>query len=93
MQLPQSIPEVLETLTRQEINVLKLVIAGLTNQKIADELGVSLLTIKSHRRHISLKAAVKGVTEIRKFVREAAPHLKNTTFLLLFYYLSRIAGA
>ena len=93
MQLPKSIPEVLETLTRQEINVLKLVIAGLTNQQIAAELDVCLLTIKSHRRHIRLKAAVKGVTEIRKFVREATPHLKNTTFLLLFYYLSRIAGA
>ena len=46
MQVPKSIPEVLETLTRQEIIVLKLVIDGLTNQKIAAELDVCLLTIK-----------------------------------------------
>ena len=93
MEAPKSIPEILGTLTRQEIIVLKLAADDLTNQKIAAELGVSLLTIKSHRRHISLKAGVKGVAEIRKFIREATPYLKNTTFLLLFYYLSRIVGA
>jgi DNA-binding CsgD family transcriptional regulator len=92
MPTPKSIPSVLDTLTRQELIVLKLAADDLTNQKIAEALNVSLLTIKSHRRNISQKAAVKGVVAIRKFVREATPYLKNTTFLLLFCYLSRIVG-
>ena len=72
MEAPNSIPSVLESLTRQEMKVLKLVAESLTNQKIADALGISLITVKSHRQHIAQKADVKGTIEIRKFVREAA---------------------
>ena len=83
MQNPNSIPEILESLTKQEMKVLLFVIEGSTNQQIADALDVCLITVKSHRQHIAHKAGAKGVYEIRKFVREAASHLKNTTFLLL----------
>jgi FixJ family two-component response regulator len=91
MQDSNSISTVIDSLTRQEVKVLKLVIEGLTNQKIADTLDISIITVKSHRQHIAHKAHAKGTSEIRKFVREAALHLKNSTFLVLFYYLSMIA--
>jgi FixJ family two-component response regulator len=90
MQNPNAILAILNLLTRQEVKVLKLVVEGLTNQEIANKLAISIITVKSHRQHIAHKAHAKGTAEIRKFVREVAPHLKNTTFLLLFYYLSMI---
>jgi DNA-binding CsgD family transcriptional regulator len=92
METPNSISSVLETLTRQEGKVLKLVADGLTNQEIATQLNIAILTVKTHRQHIAHKADVRGASAIRKFVREAAPFLKNTTFLLLFYYLSSIVS-
>jgi DNA-binding NarL/FixJ family response regulator len=93
MEAPNSIPSVLASLTRQEEKILKLVADGLTNQEIASELNTSVLTVKTHRQHIAHKAGVKGASANRKFVREATPYLKNTTFLLLFYYLSSIVAA
>ena len=83
MEAPHSIPSVLKTLTRQEGKVLQFVADGLTYQEIATQLNISILTIKTHRQNICQKANIKGASEIRKFVREAIPHLKNTPFLLL----------
>jgi FixJ family two-component response regulator len=77
MQYPNSIPTILDSLTRQEVKVLKLVIEGLTNQKIAESLNICLITEKSHRQHIAHKAHAKGTAEIRKFVREATPYLEK----------------
>jgi DNA-binding NarL/FixJ family response regulator len=92
MEAPNSIPSVLEKLTRQEGKILKLVADGLSNQEIATKLNIAVITVKTHRQHITHKADVKGALAIRKFIREAIPFLKNTTFLLLFYYLSSIVG-
>jgi DNA-binding NarL/FixJ family response regulator len=91
MQNPNSIPEILDALSRQEVKVLKLAIEGLRNEEIAKQLDISIITVKSHQQHIAHKAHAKGTAEIRKFRREAAPHLKNSTFIVLFYYLSMIA--
>jgi DNA-binding NarL/FixJ family response regulator len=90
MQELNSISKVLKSLTCQEMRILKFVGEGLTNQQIADQLSVSILTIKTHRRNIAHKAEAKGTVENRNFVREAVFYLRNTTFLLLFYYLSSI---
>jgi DNA-binding NarL/FixJ family response regulator len=92
MEAPNSIPSVLEKLTRQEGKILKLVADGLSNQEVATKLNISVITVKTHRQHITHKADVKGALAIRKFIREAIPFLKNTTFILLFYYLSSIVG-
>jgi DNA-binding CsgD family transcriptional regulator len=92
MQAPNSIASVLESLTRQEEKILKLVANGLTYQEIAKQLNISVFTIKTHRQNICQKAEIKGVPEIRKFVREVATHLKNTPFLLLLYALRSIVA-
>lgn len=51
---PQPIPQSKGTpsLTPRELDVLKLVAIGATNQEIADQFSLSLHTIKSHVRHI-----------------------------------------
>jgi LuxR family maltose regulon positive regulatory protein len=47
--------ELIEPLSEREIEVLKLVAEGLTNQEIAGRLFLSLNTIKVHNRHIFAK--------------------------------------
>jgi DNA-binding CsgD family transcriptional regulator len=83
MEAPNSIPSVLETLTRQEGKILKLVADGLSSQEIATQLNISVFTVKTHRQNIALKAEVKGAPALRKFVVEAITYMKNTPFLLL----------
>jgi DNA-binding NarL/FixJ family response regulator len=74
---------ILEKLTYQELKVLTLVSVGFTVEEIATRLSISKLTIKTHKQNIAHKANVKGAAAIRKFVRAATPHLKNTPFILL----------
>ena len=57
----------LEVLTPAEHQVLKLIAQYKTNQQIADELSVSPLTIKTHRRNISLKFGLEGKHTLMKF--------------------------
>lgn len=47
-------------LTRREREVLNLIQNGLTNQEIADELVISLYTVKRHGTNIYGKLAVEG---------------------------------
>lgn len=51
------------TLSPRETEVLKLVAAGLSNQKIAERLGLGLETVKTHMRHIMEKLTVSDRTE------------------------------
>lgn len=50
-------------LSLREIDVLRLVIEGSSNQEIADKLGLSVETIKTHMRHIMEKLAVTDRTQ------------------------------
>ena len=49
-----------EQLTEREIEVLKLLVAGLSNKEIADELFISIHTVVSHRKNISQKTGIKS---------------------------------
>jgi LuxR family maltose regulon positive regulatory protein len=60
----------LEALTARELEVLRLIAAGLANREIAEELVVSLGTIKTHINHIYQKLDVRSRTQAVARARE-----------------------
>ena len=50
-------------LTKRELEVLKQVVDGRTNQEIADGLFISIETVKTHMRHIMEKLRVTDRTQ------------------------------
>lgn len=59
-----------ETLSARELEVLRLIAAGLANREIAEELVVSLGTIKTHINHIYQKLDVRSRTQAVARARE-----------------------
>ena len=53
-----------ESLTPRQTEVLKLVVAGLLNKQIADELGMSELTVKTHRAHVMEKTQAESLAHL-----------------------------
>ncbi len=56
----------LPVLTRREVEVLKLIADGLTNQEIADKLFISTWTVDSHRKNLLLKFNAKNTAILVK---------------------------
>jgi FixJ family two-component response regulator len=54
----------LPTLTEREREVFKLVIAGRLNKQIADDLSLSVVTVKVHRAHVMRKMLAKSVVDL-----------------------------
>ena len=52
------------SLTPRETEVLDLVVAGLLNKQIADKLGTSELTIKTHRAHVMEKTRADSLAHL-----------------------------
>jgi FixJ family two-component response regulator len=52
------------SLTPRETEVLNLVVAGLLNKQIADELGMSELTVKTHRAHVMEKTKADSLAHL-----------------------------
>ena len=57
-------------LSNREVDVLLLMVEGLTNQEIADRLYVSLNTVKTHSSNIYLKLQVERRTQAIRKARE-----------------------
>jgi DNA-binding NarL/FixJ family response regulator len=53
-----------ENLTKREIEVLKHLCLGMTNQQIAEELYVSVRTVDSHRSHLLEKTNSKNTAQL-----------------------------
>jgi len=51
-----------ETLSEREIDVLKLLVNGNANKEMADKLNISINTVITHRKNISLKTGIKSVS-------------------------------
>lgn len=57
----------LEKLTEREIQVLKLIADGRSNKETADNLGVSVRTVESHREAITRKLQITSIAGLTKF--------------------------
>lgn len=55
--------ERLETLSDREVEILALLVDGMTNREVADKLGLSVRTVESHRARIMLKLDVASFAE------------------------------
>ena len=60
----------IEALSQQELRVLRLLVAGLSNADIAQELVVSTNTIKTQVKSIYRKLNIKSRNEAREVARE-----------------------
>jgi DNA-binding NarL/FixJ family response regulator len=58
-------------LTRREVEVLRLIAEGLTNNEIADKLFVSASTVDSHRKNLISKLQVKNTAALVKMAVES----------------------
>ncbi|MFM7023108.1 MAG: response regulator [Flavobacteriales bacterium] len=53
-----------EILTKRELQIVRLILEGLNNQKIANQLSISHRTVDTHRTNIMQKVKVKNVAEL-----------------------------
>ncbi len=60
----------LEELTERERDVMQLVVAGLPNKLIADQLDISVRTVEVHRSRVFEKMEVKSAVELANLLRE-----------------------
>jgi DNA-binding NarL/FixJ family response regulator len=56
--------EVLSELTSREIEIIRLLVKGYTNQKIADELNISIHTVQTHRKNLKHKLDIKTTGDL-----------------------------
>lgn len=57
-------------ITDREMDILKLIKQGLTNQQIAHALTRSIFTIETHRKNIMQKLKLNGMAALIKFINE-----------------------
>lgn len=64
----QSDKDIKPTLSTREIEVIKLVAKGLTNNKIGESLKIGSRTVESHRRNVLKKLDLKNTAELINYV-------------------------
>lgn len=63
--------QVLPALTKRELEIVQHIVAGKTNQEIADTLFLSLRTIENHRYNLQTKLRVKSMAELIRVALQA----------------------
>lgn len=58
-------------LSKREVEVLRLVALGYTNQEIANELFISIRTVETHKLHIMEKTSLRARSELTRFALDA----------------------
>lgn len=64
------VPEPLEPLTSREIEVLRLIARGYTNNQIAETLHISVRTAEYHRGNLTAKLNLRSRSELMKYAEE-----------------------
>jgi RNA polymerase sigma factor (sigma-70 family) len=62
-----NLAQALQILTPREIEILKLVAEGYTNQEIADQLTLSIKTVQAHRANVMEKLDLRDITHLVRF--------------------------
>ena len=62
-----SLAQTLRVLTPREVEVLRLVAEGRTNQEIADQLTLSIKTVQTHRANVMEKLDLRDITHLVRF--------------------------
>jgi DNA-binding NarL/FixJ family response regulator len=62
-----SLAQALRLLTLREVEVLRLVAEGRTNQEIADQLTLSIKTVQTHRANVMEKLDLRDITQLVRF--------------------------
>jgi RNA polymerase sigma factor (sigma-70 family) len=62
-----NLAQALQALTPRELEILKLVAEGYTNQEIADQLTLSIKTVQAHRANVMEKLDLRDITHLVRF--------------------------
>lgn len=68
-QAQRGVQQLVDSLTERERDVMDLVIAGLPNKLVADQLGISVRTVEVHRSRVFDKMGVKSAVELANALR------------------------
>lgn len=60
-----------KVITPRQNDIARLIMKGFTNQEIADQLSVSVYTVKNHKQSLFRKVNVRSSIELANYVREA----------------------
>lgn len=60
-----------QTLTKREQQIVRLIARGSTNQEIADDLHISVLTARKHRQNVMLKLGLHNGAEIAAYAMQS----------------------
>ena len=63
----EQVAEALRVLSPRELEILKLVAEGYTNQEIADRLVLSIKTVQAHRANVMEKLGLENITQLVRF--------------------------
>lgn len=61
----------LDSLTRREFEVMRLLVTGMLNKQVGGELGMAEKTVKVHRGHIMKKLGISSLVELVRLVEKA----------------------
>lgn len=70
LRLRETLQQRLQGLTEREGDVMRLVVAGLPNKLVADQLDISVRTVEVHRARVFEKMQVKSAVELANLLRE-----------------------
>jgi len=70
-QAQRNMQQRLDSLTDRERDVMRLVVGGLPNKLVADQLNISVRTVEVHRARVFDKMGVKSAVELANVLRQA----------------------